>query len=396
MTWLFRGATKSPRTSPSRKLAYLGCLTASWLAPAAAHGQTIDISAATFRIDRPVPRSAGEFPWALNREDCISGVAGDTKIVINPVLKDFNRQTTSLEVWVGSGRDCTKDDERAVNGRCGLVFSETARVTGQEIVIRPQDVIESIRTQGATTTGTAETCDSELAASVTFYVLFVDNGTVKGKGDTWTQSTIDLNAPAVPTSVETRAGDNAIFTSWVSGEDVDLQGFQMFCEETSCDDPQAASSGTAGAAGAPNAWANCSGASDHLAPGAYLSATERARYLCGSAGKFSSNQSTLTAISGTPIENGRCYAVAISAYDTALNVSALSSLACVTPREVTTFYEAYRDAGGRASGCGWAPASRLSRIGIGLLVAVGILGAGWLRRRGTASRLAHTSAGSSR
>ena len=80
----------------------------------------------------------------------------------------------------------------------------------------------------------------------------------------------------------------------------------------------------------------------------------------------------------TPLQNGTTYAIGVTTSDLVFNESKLSGLRCGTPREVTTFFEGYKDAGGVGGGgfCSYAP----SRSQAGWVVALG-LGAAWFARR---------------
>jgi hypothetical protein len=69
-----------------------------------------------------------------------------------------------------------------------------------------------------------------------------------------------------------------------------------------------------------------------------------ARYRCGSA------SAGATQGEATGLQNGLNYAVAVATVDTLGNVGPLSEIECGTPRPVTDFFEAYRDAGGDAGG----------------------------------------------
>jgi hypothetical protein len=79
-----------------------------------------------------------------------------------------------------------------------------------------------------------------------------------------------------------------------------------------------------------------------------------------------------------PLQNFRRYAVGISAVDKVGNPGPLSKVACETPEPVTTFFEAYHDAGGDGGGgfcnLGGAPAS-------GAFSTVLAASAAWLVRR---------------
>lgn len=349
-----------------------------------AWAQTVQLSPATFKIERPVPRQSGESPLVLNYDDCVSGLADETIIRITPVLRDFPRQR-SLEVWVGSGRDCSKDDERGTTGFCRRLDSQPVVTTGQLILIAPQDVVEAIRNPServeAKGRGTIESCDARVFADVTFYVMIIDNNNVLGTPGKWDNTSIDARPPGVPPDLAVTPGDSALFASWTSQEDSDLAGYTVFCEEVDCsgggiDD----SIGVAGSTGLIDP--TCTGAPSVIVPGARLTPEQAERYTCGRSSGLGAKSATLKDIAGVPLENGACYAIAVSATDRVKNKSPLSGVTCGSPQDVTTFFEAYRDAGGKGGGgfCGVAELGRGRSMTLACLVTV-IFGLAFTVRR---------------
>ncbi|MBK8251725.1 MAG: hypothetical protein IPK82_03545 [Polyangiaceae bacterium] len=73
--------------------------------------------------------------------------------------------------------------------------------------------------------------------------------------------------------------------------------------------------------------------------------SEDSEYKCGE-----STNNAASTLQTDSIENGTITAVAIAVVDKVGNVSPLSPLQCATPTEVTDFYEAYRENGGRGGG----------------------------------------------
>ena len=72
-------------------------------------------------------------------------------------------------------------------------------------------------------------------------------------------------------------------------------------------------------------------------------------------------------------------AIAVAGVDRVGNSGPLSPIACGTPQPVTTFFEAYREAGGRGGGgfCSCGPPGPAGGVAASL-VGVGLW---WLRRR---------------
>ena len=375
------------RRKPSASLctaALLALGLAASAAPAAA--QTVELNQTTgFKIERDPERSSGEFPLKLNRDDCLNdsdntaddprgpGVKQRTLIEITPKL---TKATTSmsLEVWVGTASaDCTDRAQRqSVTGRCNKVFSTTTSVSGQTFVIHPRDVIEALsRTneggkdlQGV---GTRDSCSFQTETAVGYYVMLLTNGDVVGTTAKWDKSPIDTRAPDPPGTVDVTAGDGLLFPEWEIPESAvatDTLGFRFYCEPIGGGATGGSgNAGEGGAGGATAAATGCSAQPSRLIAGALPD--DLAPLLCGVANGITTRSGQVTRIGidertgsgGTRLQNGVEYAVAIATVDQVSNKGKLSPATCGTPEEVTTFFESYRDEGGRGGGgfCGFSP-----------------------------------------
>lgn len=387
----------------------------SWTHGAAA--QTVELNQTTgFKVERDPERSSGEFPLKLNRDDCLNdsdgsredprgpGVKKRTLIEITPKL---TKATTSmsLEVWVGTASaDCTDRAQRqSVTGRCNKVFSTTTSVSGQTFVIHPRDVIEALsRTneggkdlQGV---GTRDSCSFQTETAVGYYVMLLTNGDVVGTTAKWDKSPIDTRAPDPPDTIDVTAGDGLLFPEWEIPESAvatDTLGFRFYCEPVGGGPVAAggAGNGQGGAGGATAAASGCSSQPSRLVAGALPD--DLAPYLCGVANGITTRSGQVTRIGidertgsgGTRLQNGVEYAVAIATVDQVSNKGRLSPATCGTPEEVTTFFESYRDEGGRGGGgfCGFSPRPNAS---LAILASLALT-TWWARRRAsTRSRAA--------
>ncbi len=131
-------------------------------------------------------------------------------------------------------------------------------------------------------------------------------------------------------------------------------------------------SGDAGS-GATSSGQSCS-ASSVLTPGA-VPTTALEGHRCGSASSGIADNADATGLT-----NGILYTVAVAAVDRMGNVGPLSSLGCAVPKEVTDFFEAYREAGGEGGG-GFCSAGGAAQPALSLLFGGGLLTYIWRRRR---------------
>ena len=103
---------------------------------------------------------------------------------------------------------------------------------------------------------------------------------------------------------------------------------------------------------------------------------------CGRIGGTSrSSRVTSYSSTGTRLQNGVTYAVAVVGSDSVDNVGGIKSGGCVQPVDTTTFWDSYENAGGDAGGCsiGRVP---LSGPSVAFCALVGLAAALRLRRKG--------------
>ncbi len=363
-----------------------------------AHAQTVTLAPTGFDILREEERPDGEFPQWINRDDCLNdddALAEPTRIKISPQIVGANT-SQNVQVWVGAGADCTDPDQRlGTNARCWQVAENTAG-TLNPLFVSPRDVVQgaydvqsSNVDPNAIGSGTRASCDLTVQqTALTFYILLVDGGGEVLNFATWEDTSLDIIAPPPPSSATAGIGDQRLILDWkVSEGDErdDTQGFNFYCVPG---DPAAAAAvgtgggsatggaaGAAGAAGATSSEPVASGpvecATFDLTPGEF----PPEEFLCGSA----SGRAARDGETDNSLTNETTYAVGIAATDVRGNVGLLSELTCGTPKEVTTFFEGYRESGGVGGGgfcgIGGVPASGafLTTLGAGALA--------WLTRR---------------
>ncbi|MCH2108232.1 MAG: hypothetical protein MK135_02800 [Polyangiaceae bacterium] len=370
--------------------------------PQVAYAQSVSQSANGFEIEREVERSSGEYPFWINYQDCIEDYANRSQpdpARGRPTTIHFNTQVSTgpgnqnktFEVWATDGSaNCTENEERQTNGRCWLVGrAESLNSGGLSIdtYVRPRAVVRGKPTNNGNLPSDEvlneageEICNNGKynQQSFNFYLLLAEGSDVIAS-DTWDNTTVDTVAPPPPSKVEVCAGDERLFLNWTietESEDNDTQGFTFYCEETDQGSGGAPAfnsgcitSGTAGAAG--SSGSELCPEVEHITPG---EKPEEA-YRCGtSTGKGSREGRT------NKLKNGTEYVVAIASTDLVFNQSALSRVGCGIPQPVTTFFDAYTDAGGQGGGgfCGFDLTSRSSLLVISLSLGIGLL---YRRRR---------------
>ncbi|HSC88077.1 MAG TPA: hypothetical protein VLC09_12430 [Polyangiaceae bacterium] len=388
---------------------------------------SVTLVSSGFIVQRVPERTSGQYPYWLNRKDCLDDdlslpevSEGDPKdpndpyggrrraqIQITPTLRGFNT-TMNLEVWVSVGANCTDQAERReATGRCWRVFSQAPTQSGQTITIRPKQVIAEKPATGAAADfwDTPETCNKGTdRRNITFYVMLIKGGTtgdVVGTSATWEKTNIDIATAPPPTLDEVAAGDMRLFPGWsvATGNDLeDTQGFRFYCEAVGADGggqvggPGGATGGGLGGEGGQSSGAvGCPSQPALLQQGMVIDEVkaQRCGYVTGRSARsgqavyFMDENDQPT----TPLENGTTYAIGVTTNDLVFNESRLSGLLCGTPREVTSFFEGYRGAGGVGGGgfCGYAP----SRANAGWFAAIALAG-GWLVRR-AAHRRRHSA-----
>jgi hypothetical protein len=332
-----------------------------------------------------VIRPTGEFPYALNYDDCVNSFLDKdrTEIQMRPVISGWDRTQDQLEVWVAAGRDCTQNTERTSTGLCRRVAFIHPTATGELITILPSDVIGAVFEPGTTidVKNVSQTaCESKLSSNLKFYVLFIAGGEIQGTGATWDKSLIDVAPATTPNNIKVSLGDQALFPAWNTVPDTDLSGFDVFCEQVSCTPseppPDASAAGADGAAGAAGSAGvvdpSCVSTPTTLVPGKHMSTDEVDQFQCAFSGGKAASKATVTEIHGARLENGSCYSIGVASKDTHGNLSALSDVSCGTPKDVTTFYESYSNAGGKGGGNGFCQFSP-SAAGSGIAALGGLL-----------------------
>jgi|GEM_PF-1675739 len=351
-----------------------------------------------FIIRRGKERTSGEQPFWLNREDCLKDdlellspddprATKDTSrtvIEVTPNLRGFN-STMNLEVWIGTSANCTDSIERrgGTTGRCWNVYSKAPTQSGVKIAIRPRQVIAQ-KVEGDSWDSEA-TCDLGTdRVAITMYLMLLkggNDGDVLGTSATWDKTLIDIAAPPAPTDIKVSPGDGRLFPDWFVASANDLEdtfGFRFYCEELGAGNAVGQGGagnfvGQGGGAGAPTAATGCSSAPGVLFQDMRTDAIQARR--CGFAtGRAARSGQAAYFVNengsqGEPLKNDADYAIGVTTSDLVFNESKLSSVVCASPKEVTTFFEAYRDAGGKGGGayCGYAPGlGSWHMLGLGL------------------------------
>ncbi len=360
----------------------------------------VELQKTAVRFDREVERDDAQFPFWISRQDCLD----ETKIFFSPKVTGVqNAQRGSLEVWVGSNVDCTDVNQRTgTNARCSKVAEDRVPTdaTLQPIEVSSRDVARAINAPLGTDAegrGRLVDCDAELEANLTFYLMIVDpGGNMEGTPAKWEDTQIDLVGPPPPNEIEAGIGENKLILEWEvdeSDERQDTDSWNFYCdiatnpEETMQGEGGSIGVGVGGTLGVAGA-AGAAGSGVGIGEGGAASISDdptcapttlvvgkvpSGDMRCGSAQGLATRNGR-----AQPLENFQRYAVGISAVDKVGNPGVLSKVACETPEPVTTFFEAYHDAGGEGGGgfcnLGGAPAS-------GAFSTVLAASAAWLVRR---------------
>lgn len=346
-------------------------------------GQSISLESQSYRVERAVERSSSEEPFAVNRQDCLDD--DPTKIDYDPrdapdgrtwirftVFVSGNIKNNSrLEIWVSQGADCTDRIERQPSGRCTQVYKNSKADTIQRSDVAhvyPRIVVGDTNIEDMDLTDvdaypSTEVCDQAIDQAYTFYVMLFEGDNVVSNVQ-WTDTRVDLLGPDPPTSISTKAGESTLYVEWKipsEQEDPDTQGFSLYCAPAE-GDGEGADGGAGGASGCRSA----------LVPGELP--PDGNRYECGTVTGRGTRKGTARGL-----ENGTTYAVAVAARDLVKNSGVLTETECLTPQEVTTFFESYRASGGRGGGGFCAQARHPTSIW-GVLFAATIGVTIWRRR----------------
>lgn len=357
-----------------------------------AFGQAISLESQSYRVERANERSSSEEPYAINRQDCLDddptkpdydykdAPDGRTWIRFTIYVDGNIKNNSRLEIWVSEGADCKDPDERKPSGRCTQVYKNPKADTIQRsdvahvyprIVVGDTNVEDIDLTDVDAYPGT-EVCDEPTDQAYTFYILLFE-GDIIADDVTWTETRVDLLGPDPPTEVSAKAGESSAYVSWKipsEQEDPDTQGFSLYCAPANADNAM----GGAGGAGACGSVL----VAGELPPGGN-------QYECGTVTGRGTREGT-----ARKLDNGTTYAVAVAARDLVKNSGVLSEAECVTPAEVTTFFENYKQSGGRGGG-GYCAQSPRPVGPMGLLLLLLLSTAAWLRRQQRTSRAGDNS-----
>jgi hypothetical protein len=205
---------------------------------------------------------------------------------------------------------------------------------------------------------------------------------------------LDGTPPPAPVGVAVNGGQEALMVSWapVSAADwPDLAGYLVFC--TRGDDlqvfnpsyysnqyytSQTMCSGSVAPLSAPTTVTSAAGQSSAVEVGAPTALRNLdSAFLCS--GRLSPSQ---TSVRLGILQDGIPYTVGVAAVDNNGNASPITSGFVQIPVPTINFYEAYRDAGGHATGGYCSLAGRGARLGaISLLASTGLAALIVLRRR---------------
>lgn len=300
----------------------------------------------------------------INRQNCLDNELIDFRMRIRG-----GNTSLRLGAWTGTGCD-SETSRSGTNPTCVRVGADIPVVENAVLQLSVQDIVSAVeRTvatgdtgEGGAGSGDPGVCDGAahpVGFTLNFLVLDTSGRAPSGStGATW-EGKYDLMGPEAPTGVTVGVGENRLIVSWTAPSDTpqaELDGFYFFC------DPPPGSGtpvdGGIAACGEPSTDpANACG-----------------RVLGGAANNGETNALT----------NGVRYGVSVSARDTFNNYGELSERACGTPEPVTGFFEAYREAGGKAGGgfCSIGGDRSSALAGLGALALLGLA----LRRRSALAR----------
>lgn len=307
-----------------------------------------------YTIEREYDRPSSTEPLKISKRDCEENAEIDFYVDIDaPRLR-------TLHIW--SGPESCTDLELRTSGDCEEIASRD--VSGQDtlLTITAQDLV-------------GEDCEGIQSDNngVERTLLFAFNDSSGAPSDsesTTTTITYDVKAPSPPRLTGLTPGEGQLQVRWEAVSGIDLAGHRFYCAASSGAPDDMTATGEGGAAGASTLSEECPSA---LVPGMQPDES----LLCGEqAGELASR--------GTArgLANNAAYAVGIAATDLVGNVGTLSSTLCATPVEVTDFFEAYKDAGGKGGGgffCSLSHRHTPAGAWPGLLLAAA--GAQVLRRR---------------
>ena len=371
-----------PRLLSSLAMALVTATLASW-----SSAQSITIDNFPDRSPGRTYNITGKEYW-ITYDDCVNDEVFTFKTPVS------GSDGLNLEVWVSDGGSNCADVTLREGGsaRCWQVYSSDAANREMQVEIRAQDLVTMAYGQEMQNRGTAQDCAetdiNSAGLGLTLYFMLISNDT-PAVTETYTGIGLDLKGPEPPEDVSADPGESKLKVSWSLDDPDDWEGYKLYCLEiqgetvatpelrplaappanggaggaTATGGATTATGGTppvtAGGASAGGAETNglqegldsitpecrmTTDADNLLVPGALPNEEVRALE-CGSG---SSNIAT----DGTASDllNGVAYQVAVAGVDIFGNEGPLSIVDCATPAEVDTFYEQYKQAGGKGGG----------------------------------------------
>ncbi|MEO8799095.1 MAG: hypothetical protein ABI551_14500 [Polyangiaceae bacterium] len=361
----------------------------------------------------------GSQPSWISHSDCEQNI-----LIRVPLTVSGTNNGSVMQVWAGAnGVDCTDALNRTgTTQQCwevyanGIPFQQSLTVD-----IKAQDVIAPLtlgtgQKPPTYSAGTPAACDSVTqsgAIPLTLYFMFINGGgTVSGTSATYALSAA-LIGPVAPTGVAVSVGDSLLKVNWVPANDVNTQGFQIFC------DPPPGKEGTASDAGggdtivdsgtvlvcqdggtedggfddagnylgdiavdggctSENQSTGTSGengncvSSEIFSGGGTTSTTTTGDdesgtgtntvatgikpppanigdYICGPKGS-NVGSPTSNSTTLTGLKNGTHYVIGVASYDIVGNLGPMSIPGCDSPTPVSDFWNVYKNAGGSGGG----------------------------------------------
>lgn len=331
----------------------------------------------TTQITREQPlREANKLPYWVSRADCL---ADD---VITFRIQVTTPNTDNFEVWAGPN-DCSQTVQRQGDqASCWLVYSSGLTRSPADVPIHARDLAaQNTPVDGATgVAGTESDCNTQKHLTIGLYFMYInDSGQISSNVIQFSGTGVDLEGPPTPEITDVLPSDTRLIVNWNTTNATEFAGYRIYCEKV-------ASTATSGsgltlldgavvdAAALPDGSSTGANPLDAAAlpigdGGSSLDASNQT----GDAGGSTSNgcggtqliegqlpsskllcgeESAYTATTGyaKKLKNGQAYAIGITAVDNLGNESVLSNVECNSPREVYTFFEDYRQAGGGGGG----------------------------------------------
>lgn len=340
--------------------------------------QKLDIS----QITRKTPRRASNnFPYWVSHSDCIADDVITFRVQIqNPSVNNF-------EVWAGNN-DCSQLSQRQGNlAQCWQVYGGQVTRSPASIPIRAQDIVAQNGPKDGTNgrPGKRSDCNNRIYLDIKLFFMYVNDGNeVSSNVVTFDDVGIDLQGPVTPDLERLSPSDDSLIAEWENNDTTMFQGYRLYCADAVAFDDNSSSNSTtsvttstvaptaqvdaaqvdaalvdaalADAAALDDTGGDAAAADDGTTEpegvrGCGGSVLQQGKYptsdlwVCGTVDSFSARSGTAKGL-----RNGRSYAIGVTAIDRLGNESALSNILCQTPREVYTFYEDYRSAGGQGGG----------------------------------------------